>query len=81
MKSTRLASKEEDHRFNSGSVMQRGYGIGGLVKGIATTLLPLLPKIGTFLGKTTLGVVSDKLSGVPLSKSVKKRSVLVGVKP
>ena len=52
--------------FYSGSVMQRGYGIGGLFKGIDTTLLPLLPKIGKFVGKTALGVVSDKLSGVPL---------------
>ena len=66
--------------FYNGSVMQRGYGIGGLFKGIATTLLPLLPKIGKFVGKTALGVVSDKLSGVPLSKSVKKRSVLAGKK-
>ena len=32
------------------------------------------------MGKAALGVVSDKLSGVPLSKSVKKLYVLAGKK-
>ena len=58
----------------SGSVMQRGYGIGGLFRGLASTLIPLLPKVGKFVAKTALGVASDKLAGVPLSKSVKKRA-------
>ena len=66
--------------YYGGSVMQRGYGIGGLFRGLATTLLPLLPKVGKFVAKTALGVASDKLAGVPLSKSVKRRSTAAGKK-
>lgn len=66
--------------FYKGSVMQRGYGIGGLFRGLANTLLPLLPKVGKFVAKTALGVASDKLAGVPLSKSIKKRTTAAGKK-
>ena len=66
--------------YYSGSVMQRGYGIGGLFRGLASTLIPLLPKVGKFVAKTALGVASDKLAGVPLSKSVKKRETTAGKK-
>ena len=66
--------------YYGGSVMQRGYGIGGLFKGLATSLLPLLPKVGKFVAKTALGVASDKLAGIPLSKSVRKRSSAAGKK-
>ena len=64
--------------YYGGSVVQRGYGIGGLFRGLATTILPLLPKVGKFVAKTALGVASDKLSGIPLSKSIKKRSGAAG---
>ena len=66
--------------YYGGSIMQRGYGIGGLFRGLATTLLPLLPKVGNFVAKTVLGVASDKLAGIPLSKAVKKRSTAAGKK-
>ena len=66
--------------YYGGSIMQRGYGIGGLFRGLATTLLPLLPKVGKFVAKTALGVASDKLAGIPLSKSVKRRSTAAGKK-
>ena len=66
--------------YYGGSIMQRGYGIGGLFRGLATTLLPLLPKVGKFVAKTALGVASDKLAGIPLSKAVKKRSTAAGKK-
>ena len=66
--------------FYAGSVMQRGYGIGGLFRGLANTLLPLLPKIGKFVAKTALGVAADKLAGIPISKSVKKRASTAGKK-
>ena len=66
--------------YYGGSVMQRGYGIGGLFRGLATTLLPLLPKVGKFVAKTALGVASDKLAGIPLTKSVKRRSTAAGKK-
>ena len=66
--------------FYSGSIMQRGYGIGGLFKGLANTLISLLPKVGKFVAKTALGVAADKLSGIPLSKSIKKRASSVGKK-
>ena len=60
--------------------MQRGYGIGGLFKALASTLLPLLPKVGKFIAKTALGVAGDKLAGVPLSKSIRKRTAAAGKK-
>ena len=66
--------------YYGGSIMQRGYGIGGLFRGLATTLPPLLPKVGNFVAKTALGVASDKLAGIPLSKAVKKRSTAAGKK-
>ena len=64
--------------FYKGSVMQRGYEIGGLFKSLATTLLPLLPKIGKFVAKTALGVATDKLAGIPLSKAIRKRTSAAG---
>ena len=30
----------------SGTIMQRGYGVGGLFRRLASGLLPLLPRIG-----------------------------------
>ena len=51
--------------------MQRGYGIGGLFRGLATSLLPLLPKVEKFVAKTALGVAADKFTAIPTSKSLK----------
>ena len=64
----------------SGSVMQRGYGLGGLFKGLATSLIPLLPKVGKFVAKTAMDVVGDKMAGIPISKSIKKRTTTAGKK-
>ncbi len=66
--------------FYSGSVMQRGYGIGGIFRGLATSLLPLLPKVGKFMAKTAVGVAADRLAGIPVAKSIKKRSAVQGRK-
>lgn len=70
--------------YYSGSMMQRGYGIGGLFKGLASVLLPLLPKVGKSVGKmamkTAMGVVGDKMAGVPISKSIKQRTSAAGKK-
>lgn len=66
--------------FYAGSVMQRGYGIGGLFKGLAAAVLPLLPKVGKIAAQTALGVVGDKMAGVPISKSLKKRTTAAGKK-
>ena len=65
--------------FYAGGIGQRGHGLGGLFRGIASTILPLLPKLGKSLlktaGATALGVVSDKLKGIPLSRSIKQRGL------
>ena len=53
--------------------MQRGYGVGGLFRRLASGLLPFLPRIGKAVASTALGVVSDKMRGVPLSEALKKR--------
>lgn len=60
--------------FYSGSAMQRGYGIGGIFRTLGSALLPLLPKVGKFVAKTAMGVAADKMAGVPLSRSIKKRA-------
>ena len=62
----------------SGTVMQRGYGIGGIFKGLASFLIPLLPGLGKAVAKTAIRVVNDKMSGVPLSQSIKRRSMATG---
>ena len=60
--------------------MQRGYGVGGLFRRFASGLLPLLPRIGKAVASTALGVVSDKMRGVPLSEALKKRGLEAGKK-
>ena len=62
----------------SGTIMQRGYGVGGLFRRLASGLLPLLPRIGKAVASTALGVVSDKMRGVPLSEALKKRGLEAG---
>ena len=64
----------------SGTIMQRGYGVGGLFRRLASGLLPLLPIIGKAVASTALGVVSDKMRGVPLSEALKKRGLEAGKK-
>ena len=64
----------------SGTIMQRGYGVGGLFRRLASGLLPLLPRIGKAVVSTALGVVSDKMRGVPLSEALKKRGLEAGKK-
>ena len=64
----------------SGTIMQRGYGVGGLFRRLASGLLPLLPRIGKAVASTALGVVSDKMRGVTLSEALKKRGLEAGEK-
>ena len=60
--------------------MQRGYGVGGLFRRLASGLLPLLHRIGKAVAPTALGVVSDKMRGVPLSEALKKHGLEAGKK-
>ena len=62
----------------SGTIMQRGYGVGGLFRSLANGLLPLLPKIGKAVAPTALGVAGDKLRGIPLSRALKTRGLAAG---
>ena len=59
----------------SGTIMQRGYGVGRLCRRLASGLLPLLPRIRKAVASTALGVMSDKMRGVPLSEALKKRGL------
>ena len=65
--------------YYSGTITQRGYGLGGLLRGLTSHIIPLLPRIGKSLlksaGTTALGVASDRFKGVPLSKSLKNRGL------
>ena len=61
----------------SGTIMQRGYGVGGLFRRLASGLLQLLQRIGKAVAFIALGVVSDKMRIVPLSEALKKRGLEV----
>ena len=61
-----------------GTIIQRGYGVGGLCRCLASGLLPLLPRIGKAVASTALGVVSDKIRGIPLSEALNKRGLDAG---
>ena len=56
----------------SGTIMQRGYGVGGLFRRLASGLLPLLPRIGKAVASTALGVVSDKMRGGTFIRGIKE---------
>ena len=64
----------------SGTIMQRGYGVGGLLRRLASGLLPLLRRIGKHVASTALRVARDKMRGVPLSDALKKRGLEAGKK-
>jgi hypothetical protein len=64
--------------YYDGTIYQRGYGVGGLFRGLMSGLLPLLPKAVNFLGKTAIKVAGDRLKGVPISQSIKARGVNAG---
>ena len=64
----------------SGTIMQRGYGVGGLFRRLDSGLLPFLPRIENAVASTALGVGSDKMRGVPLSETLKKRGSEAGKK-
>ena len=55
----------------SGTITPRGYEVRGLFRRLASGLLPLLPRIRKYVVYTVLGVVSDKMRGVPLSEALK----------
>ena len=63
----------------SGTPLQRGYGIGQWIAGMAKKLiLPALPKLGKAAAKTAFNVVQDKMAGESLSSSIKKRALQSG---
>ena len=64
--------------YYDGTIYQRGYGVGGLFRGLMSGLLPLLPKAVNFLGKTAIKVAGDRLKGMPISQSIKTRGVNAG---
>ena len=51
-----------------GTIMQIEYGVGGLFRRLASGLLQLLPRIGKAVASTALGVVSDRMRGVPFQR-------------
>ena len=59
-----------------GATMQRGHGLGSLVKGLFRTATPLLKKGAIALGKealsTGLNIMEDTLSGQTLKNATKK---------
>ena len=63
-----------------GTIMQRGYGVGGLFRRLASGLLSLLPRIRQVLASTALEVVSDKMGDIPSSEALKKRGLEAGKK-
>ena len=49
----------------SGTIMQRGYGVGRLFRRLASSLLPLLPRKEKAVAPTALGVAIDNMRGIP----------------
>ena len=64
----------------TGTIMQRGYGVGGLFRRLASGLLTLLPRIGKAVASTALVVASDKMRGIHLSGALKRRGLEAGKK-
>ena len=64
----------------SGTRIQRGYGVGGLFRRLASGLLSLLPRIEKSIASTALRVASDKMRGVPLYEALKKHGLETGKK-
>ena len=61
-----------------GPTMQKGYGLGGLFKGLARSFAPVLKKglinVGKKALKTGVDVLSDVAEGKNLKQSVKQRT-------
>ena len=59
-----------------GSTIQRGHGIGSLLRGLAKSTLPLLKQGGKMLGKqlldTGVGIVKDVMDGRNLKRSAEE---------
>ena len=65
----------------SGSLSQKGYGIGGLLRGIASKIMPIFfAKAKSALGNAALGVVKDTVSGVPITEALKTHAAAEGRK-
>ena len=61
----------------SGTIMQRGYEVGGLFRRLDSGLFPLLSRIEKYVASTVLVVASDKMRYVLLSEELKKRDLEV----
>ena len=63
----------------AGSLSQKGYGIGGYLKGFVSMLKPLLFATGKkALAKGALGFASDAVNGVPITESLKRQAMNQG---
>ena len=63
--------------FFAGARVQRGHGLGGLLKSLGAALLPALKSGGKFIGKELLStggqILSDMFKGENVKKSIRRR--------
>ena len=66
------------HRTTRGGVMQKGYGLGGIFKGIMRNVAPKLKQGLAYVGnralKTGLESLGDVAAGGDLNSSLKRRA-------
>ena len=63
----------------SGALSQRGYGIGGLLKGAFSSLFPIVKSTAVRgVKRAAMGLIKDRLTGVPLKQSLKTRAIDTG---
>ena len=65
----------------AGSLSQKGYGIGGLLRGIVSLIKPIFfSKAKKALGNAAMGVIKDSVSGVPITTALKSHAASEGRK-
>jgi hypothetical protein len=72
-----------------GEFRQQGYGLGGLLSGLARTVLPIIAPIAKSLAKTVLStgldtgrrIASDVISGKDTLKSSAKKRISAAIDP
>ena len=70
-----------DMPIYAGSLSQKGYGIGGLLRGIASFIKPIFfSKAKKALADTAMGVIKDTVSGVPVTTSLRTHASSQGMK-
>ena len=65
----------------AGSLSQKGYGVGGLLRGLISVIKPIFfAKAKKAIGNAAMGAIQDTVSGVPVTKALKDHALHEGRK-